>query len=266
MPVRRVAEWTDMLTVSRLSIAPVRGLRLHHPTRIWLDDHGVADDRRYVIVAADGRLFDGTKLGTLVQIRADLEHDPEHLTLTFPDGIIVADEVALHEPMTITAYGRDFAARRVMGPWGDALSAYAERELQLVRVERLDEARDRHPVSIVSSASVEELARHVDPPRPVDARRFRMLVEVGGGQPHQEDEWLGRDVRIGEAVVRISKLDARCIITTQDPDTGIRDIPTLHVIKAYRGLRDGRHLDFGVYADVIEAGSVRIDDEVSPAG
>ena len=255
-----------MLTVSRLSIAPVRGLRLHHPTRIWLDDHGVAEDRRYVIFDADGRLFDGTKLGTLVQIRADLEHDPEHLTLTFPDGTTVADEIALDEPIPVTAYGRDFAARPVIGPWANALSAYAERELQLVRVERLDGAKDRHPVSIVSSASVEELGRHVDPPRPVDARRFRMLVEVSNARPHQEDEWLGRDVHIGETVVRITKLDARCVITTQHPDTGLRDIPTLHVIKAYRGLREGRHLDFGVYADVIEAGSVRLGDEVSPAG
>ncbi|MCA1572578.1 MAG: MOSC domain-containing protein, partial [Chloroflexi bacterium] len=125
---------------------------------------------------------------------------------------------------------------------------------------------DRHPVSIVSDASVEELGRHLDPPHQVDGRRFRMLIEVAGARPHQEDEWLGRDVRIGEVVVRVTKLDARCVITTQHPDTGLRDIPTLHVIRTYRGLRDGRHLDFGVYADVVTPGTLRVGDPISSGG
>ncbi len=255
-----------MLTVSRLSIAPVRGTRLHHPTQVRLEHHGIADDRRFFLLDADNRVFDGTRLGTLVQVRADLRHDPEHLTLTFPDGTSVADDVALDAPMQVTVYTRDFMVRPVIGHWSDAFSSYAGRTLRLVRVERLDDAKDRNPVSIVSSASVEELGRHVDPPRPVDARRFRMLVEVAGAHPHEEDEWLGRDLRIGEAMVTVTKLDARCVITTQHPDTGLRDIPTLHVIKAYRGLRDGRHLDFGVYADVHTPGTIQVGDAVTPDG
>lgn len=258
-----------MLTVSRLSITPVAGLHLAHPDEVRVNYHGVADDRRFLILSADdGRIFDGTKLGTLVQIRAELRHDPEHLSLTFPDGSVAAAEVALDAPMMVTIHGRDFSARPVIGPWADALSTYAERELQLIRVERRDDALDRHPVSIVSTASVEELGRHLEPSGDVDARRFRMLVEVAGARPHEEDEWLDRDVRIGEAVVRVNALDARCVITTQDPDTGLRDIPTLHIIKSYRGIRDGHHLDFGVYADVVEPGVLRVGDaiEVSSGG
>jgi uncharacterized protein YcbX len=90
-----------------------------------------------------------------------------------------------------------------------------------------------------------------------------MLIELAGAdRPHQEDEWLGREVVIGEAVVRVTKLDPRCVITTQDPDTGARDFPTLHVIKAYRGLRDGHALDFGIYAEVVTPGRVALGDSV----
>ncbi len=254
-----------MLTVSRISIAPVRALGLHHPQGIRVDHHGVPDDRRYLILSQEGRIFDGTKLGTLVQIRAELEHDPERLSLTFPDGNVVAGAIALDEPISVTAYGRTFAARPVIGPWAQALSAYAGKDLLFVRAERLDHAFDRHPVSIVSSASVDELGRHLDPAQPVDARRFRMLLELAGAYPHQEDEWMNRDVRIGEVVVRVNAFDPRCVITTQDPETGLPDIPTLHTIKAYRGLRDGKHLDFGVYADVVEPGTIRMGDPVSVA-
>jgi uncharacterized protein YcbX len=90
-----------------------------------------------------------------------------------------------------------------------------------------------------------------------------MLIEVAGAErPHQEDEWIGREVRIGQVVVRVSKPDPRCVITTQHPDTGARDFPTLHVIRQYRGVRAGRKLDFGVYADVIRPGRVSVGDNL----
>ena len=242
-------------------------MALQHPDSIELGPNGVADDRRYSLHTQDGRIFDATKHGPLVQIRASLESvdGRERLILEMPSGEVFEDDVALGEPVQLDVYDRLFSARPVIGPWADAISAWAGRRLTLFRSERLSHEQDRFAVSIVSEASVEELARQGNDGRPVDSRRFRMLIEVAGAEtPHQEDSWLGREVRIGEAVVRVTKPDARCVITTQDPDTGQRDFPTLHVIKQYRGLRDGRKLDFGVYADVIRPGRVAVGDAVSP--
>ncbi len=252
-----------MLTVSRLSVTPVRGMALHHPTEVELGTHGVIDDRRYTLLTDDGRIFDGTKLGPIVQVRADLEADPERLTLTFPNGEVIAGEVALGEVMTAEIYDRPFAARPVIGPWAGALSAYTGQSITLIRSERRPNEPDRNPVSIVSDASVDELARQGNDGRPLDGRRFRMLIEVAGARPHEEDEWLGCEVGIGEAVVRVTRPDPRCVITTQDPKTGYRDFPTLHAIKAYRGLRDGRKIDFGVYAEVVRPGTVRVGDPIT---
>jgi uncharacterized protein len=255
-------------TVSRLSISPLRGAALHHPDAIELGPHGVADDRRFAFLTDDGRLLDGTKWGPIVQLRVELERSGggERLTLWMPAGEAVSDEVRLAEPMRIEIYGRSFTVRQVIGPWADAVSALAGRRTRLVRSERRPDEHDRSPVSIVSEASVHELARQGNDGRPVDARRFRMLIEVAGAdRPHEEDEWIGHEVRIGEAVVRVTRPDPRCVITTQDPDTGERDFPTLHVIRGYRGVREGRHLDFGVYADVVSPGTVRVGDDVRPA-
>jgi uncharacterized protein YcbX len=70
-------------------------------------------------------------------------------------------------------------------------------------------------------------------------------------------------MRIGEAVVRVGGPVPRCATTTRSPETGIRDLDTLHAIKAYRGLRDGKNIDFGVYGDVERPGRVRVGDPVS---
>src|ERR671936_45864 len=51
--------------------------------------------------------------------------------------------------------------------------------------------------------------------------------EVGGVGPHEEDEWIGRRVRVGEAVVLLHEQVARCAITTQNPKTGVPDFDTL---------------------------------------
>lgn len=89
-----------------------------------------------------------------------------------------------------------------------------------------------------------------------------MLIEVDGCAPHDEDTWAGRRVRVGEAVILVGDPVPRCVITTLDPQTGMRDFPTLKVIRQYRGVSQDDKLQFGVYGDVVEPGAVRVGDEV----
>ena len=95
-----------------------------------------------------------------------------------------------------------------------------------------------------------------------------MLIDLDGTTPHEEDAWIGRSVEIGEAVLRVTQRDARCAITTQDPDSGERDLDTLRTILAYRGpMPDASGAPkamLGVLADVERPGRIRVGDEVRP--
>jgi len=73
---------------------------------------------------------------------------------------------------------------------------------------------------------------------------------------------IGGRVAIGSAVLDVTRPDARCAITTHDPDTGVRDLDTLRSIMAYRGVYDGRKAIFGVLGEVAVPGRVSIGDEV----
>jgi uncharacterized protein YcbX len=149
-----------------------------------------------------------------------------------------------------------------VGPWAAALESIAGRPVRLIRCDRPGGTRRGNPASIISDGSLHELARHVGVDR-VDGRRFRMLIDLDGAEPREEDSWIGRRIALGDAILRVTKPDARCAITTQDPDTGVRDLDTLRAIIGYRGLREGKHADLGVLADVVQPGRVRLGDEVS---
>lgn len=254
-----------MHAVSLLSITPVKALGLWHPEQISLEPSGVAADRRFYLVDEEGNLVTGRRHGALVQVRAAYDEESAALTLHFPDGTHVQGTVTVGEGVTTDFYGgRTVSGRVVDGPWGPALSAYTDASLRLVRTTQPGDGWDVHPVTLLGDPSVEELARRSGHTEPLDARRFRMLVMVSGGEPHDEDGWVGRAVRIGSAVVRVTGPVPRCVVTSQDPGTGRKDFDTLKEIRRYRGVRDGEAIDFGVYGEVERPGTVRVGDPVEP--
>jgi uncharacterized protein YcbX len=120
-------------------------------------------------------------------------------------------------------------------------------------------------VSLISRGSLEKLRQEAGAGAPVDGRRFRMLFEIDGVDPHEEDEWLGTQVRVGDATIVLNGDVGRCVVTSHDPDTGVTDLDTLGTLAAYR--REGRNepLPFGVYGAVVVPGRVRVGDAVVPS-
>jgi uncharacterized protein YcbX len=252
-------------TVARLSLTPVKSTQLLHPPEIRLCVGGAEGNRSFYVAEADGRLFTNKKHGPLVRLRAAYDHLEERLTIEFPGGEVIEGDATSTGPAVVTDfYGRLVRGRVMEGAWSAALSEYVGKPLVLVRPDQPGEANDAYAVSVFSTASAEELARRSGRPEALDSRRFRMLIEVGGASPHEEDAWIGRAVRLGEALVKVKIPVARCVITTQDPSTGLKDLDTLAAIRAYRGRRRWRHIDFGVYAEVIRPGTVRVGDPVEP--
>lgn len=248
-----------MPSVAAISITPVKSLGLLHPHDVELTPAGVRGNRAYYLVDEGGRLVGGVQHGTLVQVRPEVTDG--RLTLRFPDGSSVSGAVELGDVVTTDFWGRQVEGRLVDGPWSAALSDYAGRPLQVVRAVD-DDAFDVKPATIVSLASCRRLGDELG--AEVDHRRFRMLLTLDGCEPHEEDTWSGTNVRVGEAVLRVGGPVPRCAVTTQDPNTGIRSLDTLRAIKDYRGLRDGKQVDFGVYAEIEQPGRVRVGDAVEP--
>jgi uncharacterized protein len=251
--------------VARIAIAPVKALHVVEKDEIELGRAGVTGDRRFWLVDANGRLVNGKRHPELMRVRPEWDETSRRLALFFPDGSVVEGEVERGEPFAAELYGTPHPSRTVLGPWEDALSRYAGEPMTLLWSEggAQDRGNDRGGwASLISRGSLERLGTEGGAPKPVDGRRFRMLFEIDGVEPHEEDTWLGRQVAIGDAVIVPVGDVGRCLVTTCDPDTGVSDFDTLNTLAGYRREGVTEPLPFGVYCDVAVAGRVRVGDPV----
>jgi hypothetical protein len=257
-----------MPTLSRIAVTPVKALGLLHPDRVALEDVGIRGNRRFFLLNERGRLVSDKRYPTLLRVRPAFDPATEWLELRFPDGSELSGDTSdLGEAISVDFYGRSVDAHLVEGPLSAGISRYAGTPLRLARCDREGDGPDVHRLSLVSWESVAELARRGGRAEDLDPRRFRMNLELSGCGPHEEDEWEGRRVRVGAAVIRVHGKVPRCAITTLNPITGEKDFETLKVIPTYRPLmRDGsgRGIPFGMYAEVEEPGEVGLGDPVEP--
>ena len=119
-------------------------------------------------------------------------------------------------------------------------------------------------VTVVTTASMRLLAERLG--REVGSERFRstFLVDTGESTSHVEDSWVGRELRVGEATVRVADVVPRCAVIDLDPVTGRNDAPLLRELSKYR--QSQGEVSFGVDAVVTVPGRVRTSDRVVLGG
>jgi uncharacterized protein len=251
--------------ISWIRLTPVKALALNQLEEVELLEGGLRGDRRFYLVDERNRLVNDKGHGHLQLVRA--EHDDERrvLRLHLADGGVVEGEVERGEELATNFHKRELSARRVPGPWDEALSDVAREPVRLVEPLRGGVDRGRGgAATLLGEASLGALAGVLGVAS-VDGRRFRMNFGVTGIEAHEEDGWVGRRLQVGEAVVVPLGNVGRCVITKQNPDTGETDLDTLNGLADYRSaIETTEPLPFGVHAAVAQAGRVRVGDAIYP--
>ncbi len=104
-------------------------------------------------------------------------------------------------------------------------------------------------VSLINLASIADLEAKVGAPR--HRLRFRANVYFSGAEALSELDWVGRELMVGGARLRVVKRTVRCPATQVNPDTGARDAnPVLELHQHYG------HADLGIHAEVVDGGKI----------
>ncbi|WP_298919198.1 MOSC N-terminal beta barrel domain-containing protein [uncultured Roseobacter sp.] len=105
--------------------------------------------------------------------------------------------------------------------------------------------------NLASHRAVEQQLGHA-----LSIHRWRGNLWFDSDEPWIEFDWMGRDIRIGGATIRLRERTDRCLATTANPETGERDADILGTLKHWD------HQDFSVRAEVVEGGPITIGDTV----
>lgn len=246
--------------VASLHRYPVKGLAGQSLDAIGLAaGAGVPHDRRFAILRGDTpfdpaqpRWVAKEKCVMLMRdtalARLRMRYDDRTATL-----VLDADGEPSLEVSLSSAEGRERAAAyvgRVAGPPGGAPRIVEAGSMSFTDV-------PENCISIVGQASVDALSAATG--CTLHPQRFRANVYLTGGAAFDEFGWLGRDVALGEALVRPFARIPRCAATSVNPDTAERDLTVPKALKQHFG-----HVDMGVYAEVVRPGRVAVGDTVTP--
>jgi len=248
------------LEITQLCRYPVKGLNAESLTSVAVSaGEGLPDDRRFALAhGASG--FDISAPAWM----------PKHNFLMLAKNERLARLRARYDGATgmlaIERDGKQVVRADIGAPTGRMLveqffAAYMAGETR--GNPKLVEARGhmfsdtaRKVVSIIGLGSIADIERVAR--APVDPIRFRANLYFSGGRPWEEFDWIDRELKVGTTRLKVLKRIDRCAATTVNPATATRDmnIPRL--------LQDGfRHVDCGVYAEVLADGAMAVGDSIT---
>lgn len=113
-------------------------------------------------------------------------------------------------------------------------------------------------VHIITTSTIDAV-RKLTPSSRIEARRFRpnLILDVPNMEGFVEEQWIGKTLAVGEGVqLKIIQPTKRCVMTTLAQGDLPKDPNVL------RTLAQQNNGNFGVYAEVISTGEVKIGDQV----
>jgi uncharacterized protein len=167
---------------------PVKSMAGEQLAETVVDISGIPGDRALYVVDANGRILSARNNQGLLGLHATIGDD----------GGVLVDGVPWREPAV--------AERVRAAAGGDARIVAADGP----------ERFDILPLLVVTDGTVEEFGH--------DLRRLRPNIVISGVEGLAERGWQGAMLSIGDAVIALADLRARCIMTTWDPDTQEQDI------------------------------------------
>ncbi|HSX62905.1 MAG TPA: MOSC domain-containing protein [Tahibacter sp.] len=260
-------------TLSALYVYPVKSCAALAPSSARVEPRGLAGDRRWLVVDANGAFVTGRAHSRMPLIRATPL--PGGLRLEAPDmpAIEIATPPAAAPRRDVTIWRSSVDAACADAAASAWLRTFLGADLSLVHMDDAahrgvnpdygkpgDEVSfaDGYPQLLISSAALDALNARLD--QPVEMLRFRPNLVVSGTQPHAEDGW--KRIRIGEVEFDLVKPCTRCIFTTVDPQRGERDASgePLKTLTTYRRSPSG--VTFGQNLIPRGSGTIGVGDAV----
>ncbi|MFT5452163.1 MAG: hypothetical protein ACI9N9_001651 [Enterobacterales bacterium] len=263
---------TAAISVTNLNRYPIKSLKGEELEGANIKTTGIEYDRHWMLVDDKGKFITQRKHPQLALLSAWIEGDTLNLKIPGQEKIISKIKPqANNDSMKVSIWNDELIAKTVEPSIDDLLSEYLNKKCQLIVMDHQqpriisDEAAegtvsfaDAFPFLLIGSESLSTLNGKLK--TPVSKQNFRPNIVVNTHRAHEEDSW--DEVKIGEVRFKNVKLCSRCILTTVDPETGVRSVEQepLVTLLTYRNIE--QKIMFGINLIALNEGVIRKSDEV----
>jgi uncharacterized protein YcbX len=251
------------MKVARAGMTVLKGTRHRGHEEVDLSAHGPVGDRLFCLVdPLRQQVLKTVANGTLLAAAATWRDDV--LTVALGGQVVRGVPERTGKTLDVTYWGRPIRVDLVDGPWAEPFSLLLGRPVLLARA-RPGEIVYGAAISVVTTGSLAGLrttrrdgrdaAPQLDHER--DSARFRatFVVDTAGSPYHHsggEHAWIGQELELGPALVRLHAPIVRCAVVDLHPVSGHRD---LRVLDALPRSADGEPV-FGLQGEVVRPGRV----------
>jgi uncharacterized protein YcbX len=221
------------MKLMEINIYPVKSLAGIALQSSSLDAMGLRYDRRWMVVSAEGKFITQRTHPQMVLIKPQLNDGKLMLTKKGMQDHHVAAASDGSASVQVEIWNDRVNALRISAETDAWLTQAIDAPCRLVyiadeEIRQCDllyaDAGDRtgfadgFPLLLISQASLDDLNGRLQQQLPM--KRFRPNLVVSGCDPYAEDGW--QQIHIGDVSLRVVKPCSRCVITTVDPETGIK--------------------------------------------
>jgi uncharacterized protein YcbX len=274
------------MRLTTIRVHPLKSARGLELERADVEPWGLAGDRRWTVVGADGEGLHARDYPQLLAVRATLG-PAGALLLAAPgraDLAVPPPDPAVAPRILAGRLGPVVAAGLAGDAWVSALLGRPARlAWQADPTERPVTAQhggrpgdvtslaDDAPLLLTSEASLNQVndwiagdavERGEQPPAPLAMARFRPNVVIAGAPAFAEDDW--KRLRIGALEFHVAEACDRCVMTTYDPDSLAKGKEPIRTLSRHRKW-DGKTW-FGIRLTPDGTGRLAVGDPVQIIG
>jgi uncharacterized protein len=234
------------MQLSQINIFPVKSLDGFSPDSAVVEKRGLQHDRRWMITEPNGAFITQRTNGKMALLKAIIEGDSLVIfEKNKPENLVKIGLDTEGSSIGVTVWDDTVLASRTTAIADEFLSDFLEKQCVLTKMNAKNDRRvdekynlgddivsfaDGYPFLIIGETSMEDLNNRLGVP--LSIRRFRTNFVFSGGTPFMEDTF--KNFKIGDVDFVGVKPCARCVLTTRDPDSGVKGREPLATLQAYR--------------------------------
>ncbi|WP_198555738.1 YcbX family protein [Colwellia sp. 75C3] len=266
------------MQLSQISVYPLKSSAGIQVSNSWVDELGLSFDRRFVLSDDKGQFITARTEPTLCLIQANIT--ATGLVLTAPDmpKLVINYHQLTELYQTVFVWDDNINAQQGNTEHHQWFSRYLKRPCQLLHFGELSTRKvpdtsnrtnqlafaDGYPLLLISQASLDDLNKRCS--TTITMNQFRPNLVIDNCDAFAEDTW--QHIRIGEVEFELRKPCTRCIFTTINPETAIKDIhqEPITSLKTYRQAADGDlkgEILFGQNLIPLNQGQIKLTDTIT---